>query len=226
MFKKVILTVLVVAFTSVELNEALAQSAEKKFELGGQFTALHITTHGVPGSTAGFQNERTSDPGFGIRLGHNFTSYLALEAEGSFFPRDRQLEAGRKVQGLFGARVGKRFESVGVFAKTRPGFVRFSRGSYDGYCPLQIFPPPINCGFRPVAKTNFAADLGGVFEWYPSKNMIVRFDAGDTIIRFADRNVAVRDLSPGPVAFPIGVVRRAAETTHNFQGSIGVGWRF
>ncbi len=131
------------------------------------------------------------------------------------------------MQGLFGAKVGKRFGTVGLFAKARPGFVRFSKGDYQpvGGC-TAIFPPPIGC-FEPTAKTNFAFDIGGVVEWYPSKHTIVRLDAGDTIIHFGNRNVAALDVPAGGVGpTRLVVIPVAADTTQNFQGSLGIGWRF
>ncbi len=58
-----------------------------------------------------------------------------------------------------------------------------------------------------VNRTEPAFDLGGVIELYPSRRVVVRVDAGDTIIRF-NRN-GVGDL-----------------ISHNFQLSTGVGFRF
>ena len=74
---------------------------------------------------------RETEPGFGGRFGYNFSRYLTLEAEGNFFPRDRELEGGRKTQGLFGAKVGKRMDRVGIFGKARPGFIRFQKVTYS-----------------------------------------------------------------------------------------------
>lgn len=214
-------------------QQAKAQSSEKKIEIGGQLSLLRIPTLTVsstgivcvtiPCPTTAFSQGTEIDPGFGARIGYNVAPYLTLEAEGNLFPRDRDREGGRKTQGLFGAKVGKRFAKAGVFAKARPGFVRFSRGDYQpvGGCPA-VFPPPIGC-FQPVAKTNFAIDLGGVAEIYPSRNTILRFDAGDTIIRFGRRNVAALSTTglTGLVVLPV-----AAETKHNLQVSAGVGFRF
>jgi hypothetical protein len=167
---------------------------------------------------------RKTEPGGGGRFGYNLSRHVALEAEGNFFPRDRDAEGGRKMQVLVGVKTGKRFDKVGLFAKARPGLVRYGKGDYrqQGFC-ITIFPPPISC-FQPVAKTNFAIDLGGVFEWYPSKRAIVRFDVGDTIISFGNHNVAATDLSPGGIIRPV-VLARPSETTHNLQGSIGIGFR-
>ena len=87
-------------------------------------------------------------------------------------------------------------------------------------CPA-IFPPPIGC-FQPVAKTNFAIDIGGVAELYPSTNTIFRLDAGDTIIRFGDRRVAANSNALSSLV----VVPLAAEAKHSLQLSVGFGYRF
>ena len=233
MFRKSIRVLMLVAVATLGMQLAQAQSDEKKVEIGGQVSFLQVPT--LTNSTSlvcgtvfcpsiAFTGDTKTDVGFGPRIGYNATSYLTLEAEMNFFPRDRDLEGGRKVQGLFGAKAGKRFEKAGIFAKARPGFVRFSRGDYQGnptaLCPA-VFPPPIGC-FQPVAKTNFAIDIGGVAELYPSENTIIRFDAGDTIIRFGDRRVAATSNSLNSLV----VVPVASETKHNFQASVGVGFRF
>jgi hypothetical protein len=202
-----------------------AQSDEKKFEIGGQFSLLWVPTRTVTvsGSTIVSTQNRNNDIGFGGRFGYNLSKYFALEAEANFFPSDRDLDGGRKVQGLFGVKAGKRFEKLGIFAKVRPGFVRYEKGDYrfgTGGC-VTVFPPPLGC-FQPVARTNFAIDLGGVLEYYPSKRTIIRFDAGDTMVHLPTRNVAAFQ-SNGP---SLVVVSAAPETKHNFQGSVGFGFRF
>lgn len=237
MFKKTMGAALLIALSALSVYETQAQSGEKKFEAGGQFSLLRLPTLTITASSftcvaspcrvaQTFGEGRQNEPGIGGRLGYNFSRYLALEAEGNFFPRDRDLEGGRKVQGLLGAKVGNKFDKVGLFAKARPGFVRFGKGDYkqSGGC-IAVFPPPLAC-FQPVVRTNFAFDLGGVAEVYPSKNTLIRFDAGDTIIRFKRRNTAAFQVprgsaGPVPVAVPV-----SAKTTHNFQGSIGIGYRF
>jgi hypothetical protein len=61
-------------------------------------------------------------------------------------------------------------------------------------------------------------DLGGVVEVYPSRRVVVRFDAGDTMIRYGAHDVL--DFGFNPEFF-----RAPAQTTHNFQLSAGVGFR-
>lgn len=95
--------------------EIRAQEETPRFEIGAQYTALRLSELDV------------TDSGFGGRFTYNVNDNFAVEAGGNFFPRDREFEGGRKVQGLFGVKAGVRGERVGVFAKVRPGFVRFSR---------------------------------------------------------------------------------------------------
>lgn len=228
MFKKTVFAVAAVGLFTFVPAIVRAQSDEKRFEVGGQFSSLHIPTHTVnaSGSVTVTTEGRNIESGFGGRFGYNISKYFTLEAEGNFFPRDRDLDGGRKIQGLFGLKAGKRFEKFGIFGKARPGFVRFKKGDYrfgTGGCPT-VFPPPLGC-FQPVARTNFALDLGGVFEVYPSKRTIIRFDAGDTIVRLPARNVAAFSAT-APPAFPLVVLPESAQTTHNFQGSVGFGFRF
>ncbi len=101
----------------------------------------------------------------------------------------------RRTQGLFGVKYGMRSEKAGIFGKFRPGFMRFSEGdSVPGLT---------------SSRTNFAFDFGGVFELYPTRPVALRFDVGDTIIRFSTPNV-----------FGANVYR------HNLQISTGVAFRF
>jgi hypothetical protein len=226
MLKKTFTTILLTATLCGGWAIVQAQSDVKKFEIGGQASVLRVParTFSTTGATITFNEEQKNDWGFGGRVGYNFSRNFGIEAEGNLFPRDRAVDGGRKLQGLFGAKVGRRFEKAGVFLKARPGFVRFSRGQYQfstGGCPT-VFPPPIGC-FQPQRTTNLAFDLGGVAEVYPSKNTIIRFDAGDTMIRFrAQRQVVAVDAATGGLV----VLPAAAETKHNLQTSFGFGYRF
>lgn len=71
---------------------------------------------------------------------------------------------------------------------------------------------------RVVRSTHFSMDLGGVVEVYPSRRVIVRFDAGDTIVRYGPRDFL--DFAHTPAFF-----RVPARSTHNFQFSSGVSFR-
>jgi hypothetical protein len=54
-------------------------------------------------------------------------------------------------------------------------------------------------------------------EYYPSPRIIVRVDYGDTLVKF-------KTVGPTP-AFTSSILT-PAQTIHNFQFSVGLGWRF
>jgi hypothetical protein len=228
MLRAILLTLALVAVSLSGFAEVRAQSDEKKFEVGGQLSILQIETLSVNRPGFGFTISENRDHvfGFGGRFGYNFSKYFAVEGEVNFFPQNDDVKTGRKTQGLFGVKAGKRFDKVGLFAKARPGFIRYGKGDYrfgSNACIL-IFPPPLAC-LQPVAKTNFAFDVGGVIELYPSTRTIIRFDAGDTIVRLPARYVAATDPNFGPPGY-MSAIPRPSETKHQFQASVGVGFRF
>ena len=231
-------------------QNAYSQSGanEKKFEAGAQFVLLNptigqatftgIVCVNIPCPSFVPSNDRDWQPGVGGRIGYNLTTSVAVEAELNFFPGASSFnvpdafKGGHKLEGLFGVKAGKHFDKVGIFGKARPGFLRAGKGdirprSNVACIAVTIFPPPIGC-FETISKSSFAFDLGGVVEVYPSKRMLIRFDAGDTIIRLGERNVP-GVFNPGPIVLAptfLTVVRAPAETTHNFQASVGMGFRF
>jgi hypothetical protein len=85
-----------------------------------------------------------------------------------------------KTSVLLGMKSGKRLDRFGAFGKARAGLWHFDR-------------------------TYFAADLGGVLEYYPSRHTSIRIDLGDTILFYGGT---------------------ALGTVHNFQPGIGFGYRF
>ena len=226
---------LVLLLCSAQVVRAQAGD-DLKFEAGGHVTAMRLDRYVAqqPGNVVCVTfpcfaqgREKQTVPGFGGRVGYSFNENVGVEAEMNFFPGDDLAEGGRKIQGLAGIKAGRRFEKVGLFAKARPGFVRFSQGDV-GRTPtrpcIAVFPPPAGCFDDPQPVTSFAFDAGAVLELYPGRRTIVRFDAGDTIIRLRERGVLVSPPSGNPQA---GVVLLApAETTHNLQMSVGVGFRF
>ena len=228
-------------------GNAYAQSidvTDHKFEVGGHFTLLTnsivteidelsvvcITTPCPPPNTV-VAKRRTGQPGFGGRVGYNLSSSVAMEAELNFFPgadsfnEPKEFNDGHFLEGLFGVKAGKRFQKVGIFGKARPGFLYASKGDLeprpDVGC-LAVIPPPVGC-FHARSQVSFVLDIGGIFEVYPTARTIIRFDFGDTIVRLSERNVSAAFNRGLP---RLAVSRLPAETTHNFQGSIGMGFRF
>jgi hypothetical protein len=196
---------------------ALSQSQDlPKFEVAAEFTTLE---------REGFGRKRT-EPGVGARFTYNLNRTFALEAASYFFPKQcfDCLNSGRLLQAVGGVKVGKRFDSWGIFAKARPGVVSFSDGEVSL---IPTGPPPLSPFQVEFNRVNsFATDLGGVIEFYPSKRIVTRFDAGDTIIHFTRRTTNDFRFDPLIGGFAIGPVTRPARTTHNFQFMASVGFRF
>lgn len=184
-----------------------------KYEVAAEFTTLERDA---------FSRDRL-EAGFGGRFTYNLNRSFALEAAGYFFPKrcfDCR-ENGRMTQVVAGVKAGKRFDTWGVFAKARPGFATFSEGETDA-----VLAGPNTLAFQQRRVTGFATDIGGVLEFYPSKRIVTRFDAGDTMIFFRDRVKAIPIFSQpnGPIV--IIPAPRPARTSHHFQFTASVGFRF
>ena len=207
---------------------AAAQESVPRFEIGGQFSLLSrnkptpLFSDLILGPND-FDHETRA--GFGGRFSYNLTDYLAVEAEGNFFPKsgetDLSVPDGHIYQGQFGVKAGKRFSKVGVFAKFRPGFVGFSRVSQlTGTRTITFLNQQFTVGdFRIGKESFFSTDVGGVLEVYLSRRIMTRFDIGDTIIRYGTFRRLGFVLSQA-------ILERPAETRHNLQFSAGIGFRF
>ena len=217
--KRILLIGGALLFSSLITGKASGQSDElPKYEVGAQFTSIT-----KPDYTGG-----STEIGPGARFTFNFNRSIALEAATNFFPhscgfcgRGQGDNSGNILQGFAGVKIGKRFERWGIFAKARPGVVSFSRG--DSKYTATATPGVFN--FSQQRQTHFAADLGGVLEFYPSKRIVTRFDAGDTLIKYGrhETNYLLFDPIGGVTLVPFSI---RAETRHNFQFSAGVGFRF
>jgi hypothetical protein len=200
----------------------------RRFEAGIQFSSLALrlspSDFGFPGFTPADSGTLT-EAGFGGRVGYNLNPTVALEAEGNFYPRNtvfsNSTTGGYPAQMQFGVKAGKRFERFGVFAKVRPGFVTFSRVfTLTGTQTITFGSQTFQLGiFEDRRRTYFSTDLGGTLEFYPTRRVFTRFDAGDTIIRYGERN------APG-FSFSNAIFRIPASTAHNFQFTAGIGLRF
>lgn len=167
--------------------------------------------------------------GVGGRFTYNLNKNIALEATAYFFPRScfDCLNNGRITEVVGGLKAGKRFKSWGIFAKARPGIVSFSKGTFEitqtgPNEPIPAFP----FRFRSKSLTNPAVDLGGVLEFYPSRRIVTRFDLGDTIIHFRRQTRDSLQFDPATNTFFLVPIPVRGKTTHNFQFSASVGFRW
>jgi hypothetical protein len=201
-------------------GSALAQSSDElpKFEVDAHFTSLSIDK--------GFETQ--TEPGFGGRFAYNLTRNLALEAEGNFLPKENRVgfrNGGHAIQGLFGIKLGKRYKRFGIFGKARPGLISFSQGLFEFIPTTTTVDPSTQILTRTERLTHFALDLGGVLEFYPSRRVFTRIDIGDTIIRYGQTRVNTLTVTADN-QFAVVPITAPSNTTHNFQFSAGVGFRF
>jgi len=188
-------------------NIARAQDTHQRYELGGLLTYTSLREIGSTDSGVG-----TGAGGLGGRFVYRALPVLDLEGEIHYLPGN-SATSGNHLQGFFGVKVGKRWEKGGIFLKARPGFIHFRRDPFGVQKPgSSIF------SHERASSTEPDLDLGGVIEYYTSRGLILRFDLGDSVIRYARRTVRTSDLVP---AFEAG-----GFTTHNWQGSLGIGIRF
>jgi len=215
MNKRLVMTTLLFIF--IVQADVFAQVDEPpRYEVAAEFTTLNRQEFG--GTRA--------EAGIGARFTFNFNKTFAIEgaAHGSFSDCVNCYPAGRVFDMFGGVKVGKRHKSWGIFAKARAGDVNFTYGRFTviqtgttGSFPFE---------FQAKGLDSFAADLGGVVEFYPSRRIVTRFDAGDTIIHFSRRTDNGLSFDPTTGVYTIVPFTTPAKTTHNFQFVASVGFRF
>jgi hypothetical protein len=189
-----VLSFAVISLLLVCVSTAQAQEKNPKYEFGIHYSALDVS------------EKSDTDSGLGVRFTYNFNDYLGVEAETTYFGNMREGSEGNERQGLFGVRAGKRNSRYGIFAKARPGVTRFySLGN------------PADPTFFNQDRTRFTMDVGGVFEYYLHRNVAVRVDAGDTMVRFKTGDFFRQGFDR------VFVQKRLS---HNLQINIGVALRF
>lgn len=179
-----------------------------KWEIGGHYATLNL-----PSQCATSSGCETLNNGFGGNLTYNFSSWLGLDNEVNFFGANGDTPTattgGRVTEGLFGFRLGPTTRRWGLYSVVRPGFVNF--GSVLGQSELQA--TPASTLFTPVAAigapqitariayqvpgssdpvavlgltsaTYFAFNYGEAIEYRPTKHAALRFDIGDTIVKY------------------------------------------
>jgi hypothetical protein len=199
------LVLIVLGCSFMAAGTASAQSRPTT-EVAAQTTMLHLNDSG------------TTNAGIGGRFLFDLSRWVALDGEASFFPKDnfelapitseptlRVVYHRRRAEVLAGIRSGVRGDRFGAFAKVRPGFSRLTDRGIDcvgEMCALALFA-------RPEYKTEFALDLGGIFEFYPTRRTVARVDLGDVMIRHRSSAPPCDDC-----------------TSHNFTSQLGFGFRF
>ena len=175
-------------------SSAQAQEKNPKYEVGVHYAALNVS------------EKSDKDSGVGLRFTYNLNDYLGLEAETTGYQQTREGGGNNETQGLFGVRAGKRNERWGLFAKVRPGVTRF-----------YLLGVPEQTVFE-QGHNRFAVDVGGIFEYYPTRHTALRVDVGDTMVRYKTGDFFYQRLDE-----PMFVQRRLS---HNLQINLGFALRF
>ncbi len=193
----------------VDSRVAIAQSTPQRLEVGMQASFLRLS------------DLESTNAGFGGRFSFDLADWAALEAEADFFPHDDAVvpSAGlssdlrvayqrRRTDAFVGVKLGKRGDTFGLFGKVRPGFTRLYDSGLECVgerCALVLLA-------RPDYRAEFALDLGGVLEFYPSVRTVMRFEVGDIMIRHHGRFT--------PPCYG------SSCTSHNLSSRAGIGLRF
>lgn len=200
----IILVMGLVTLNAVALQTAANSSCSDcsdqppRFELGVAMSGIHLSDN--------------NNFGVGARAVFNLNSFFSVEGEGNFFLNNaspKGFSGGRAVEGLFGPKIGLRKDSVGIFAKVRPGVISFSN-TIQGITLNPTLPFPIS--IQTGRLTEPALDLGTVIEFYPARHWAWRTDIGDTMIFYHSASF-------------LGI-RIPGSTRSNFQFNTGLQYRF
>ena len=184
-------------------NESGPAPVFTHWELGAQYTnvSLPVVTKDCLGC-----RQYTSGVGFNFvwsptRIFGVDSAVYALPGQGGSRPM---------TEGLFGARIGERWQNWALYAKIRPGFIYYD----DAVQKL---------GQSDTSSlTRFATDFGAVAEIYPNRNSTFRVDVGTTLVRYlTDRTNTVTVSHFGSLLSDDIIV-----TQGNFQVSTGYVYRF
>jgi hypothetical protein len=187
---------------------SVAAQSTRPIDVTGQFSTLALA------------NLDATSVGVGGRVNVGLSRWLSFDGEFSVYPNDNFTEGGgffpagdgltfkrRRLEGLAGVKIGWRNDRVGVFGKVRPGFVHLTNRGVDcagDVCALILVAVP-------EYKTEFAFDLGGIVEFYPTARTVARVDIGDLEIQHRSLLVPMQC---------------STCTTHNFSTRVGFGMRF
>jgi hypothetical protein len=216
-----------------EINQNKSEDKLKKYEIEAHFSYIRLRDFNIENvfyekilglKVSPLLKPSYNEPGIGVRFSYNMNKYAAIEIEGNLLLKHRDLRipvnfydnGGLKLQAFGGIKIGKRVKignkQFGFFGKVRPGITRF-----ETFHRIDTYNQITNGFTLSVSRRQegfFSLDVGGVAEYNTSKRTFIRADFGDTIIHYGKaRDESIRSLNP-------------TFTRHNFQTSIGFGFRF
>jgi hypothetical protein len=189
---------------------AHGQSEFSRHEISGQFTTIRFYD-----ATA-----KRYFLGFGGRYDFNINRRLAFETQVDFFPKDTypifQRQGGKVAHVLVGVRAkAVQSQHFSVYGLLRPSVLIFSDvPQYSG-------PPGTSPGVKLGSQAQFALNLGGGVEYYPTPRLITRFEISGDPTRFANTHETVIICPPcKPRTFPL-----PGAIGDTWRMSVGVGYR-
>lgn len=174
------------------------------WEIGTQYTNISLP---VLSNECASGSCRKNFSGLGLNFDYNFLRGIAFDSTVNFIPG--QQGSKPMTEGLFGVKIGERFQHWGIFGKVRPGFIYYQSAMPGGG------------DYTPTSLTRFAWDFGGIVEVYTARNSTLRFDVGTTMVRYLDNH-------PDTVQYPLGSVlsTQYIVTQGNFQVTTSYTYRF
>jgi len=159
----------------VLLHEPDKPTAAPRIEAGAFFSLL--------GHTPQLTSDTTVDPGVGGWISASLGTHIDAEVAGFYAPHSdftSDVQDGGKRSAIFaGFKTGFRRDHFGMFAKARGGAMRYSQtfagSSYPTY-------EAYFSDYLGHATWQPALDLGGVVEVYPVRHLVLRAEAGPTIV--------------------------------------------
>jgi hypothetical protein len=173
------------------------------YSLASQYTNISLPV--IKSGCATACRENLSGGGFGF--GYSFTRGFAFDSAVNFLPGQGGTQ--RMMQGLFGVKLGQRWNRWGLFGKVRPGFIYYNEAWPGGGATA------------PAIISRFAWDFGGVAEVYTHHNGTLRLDVGTTLVRYLTNRDDTRFTEIGGVISNQYYVNQG-----NFQISTGYTYRF
>jgi hypothetical protein len=185
---------------------ASAWAQDRRLTVGGFVGVLHLA------------ELDTTDPGVGAGVSWRIGPVLAVDGVLAWFSGDDRPGEGRgaigdRVLGAAGIRAGRSVGRAELFAKARPGFLRFAETR--PFACLLIYPAPLTCQLA-AGYTAFAFDAGGgaSIALDGAGRIRLEVEVSDLIVRY------------GLDAYRSGGEISDGFTGHNLLFTAGVGWRF
>ena len=160
-----------------------------------------------------------NDLGIGGRISWSPAPIIGVEADVTVYPSDFPPDTvvafsnAYRLEGLFGATIGPRFDRVRPFVKAAAGFLRVENNAAAFAC-IAIFPPPLACILAGGA-TLAAYEIGGGIDVSTTSKTFVRIDVADRMLKY-----------PGPSLRSGSTRQDEAFIGHALRFTVGGGVRF